>query len=171
MTTKLSRMLSSSSSLKYSTSTCTNRCRKITTCAAFVFCRESASTACARARQPCARAPRAGRGKVGRTVEVRVPDVDVVDALAREARRELLALLLDVEHDRHEALDARPRHVVPVRALDQRLALQVCVGVSVRLRHEVEHGAPRIAMRLAMAERAVEVEGGGTKVGVEVKGA
>jgi hypothetical protein len=42
-----------------------------------------------------------------RTVEVRVVDVDVVDALAREARRELLALLLDVEHDRHEALDEK----------------------------------------------------------------
>jgi hypothetical protein len=109
---------------------------------------------------------------VGRTVEVRVPDVDVVDALAREARRELLALLLDVEHDRHEALDARPRHVVPVRALDQRLALQVCAGVSAgAARYIMDTGAPRMAMRLAMAERAVVVEGGGAKVGVEVKGA
>jgi hypothetical protein len=55
-----------------------------------------------------------------------MPDVHVVDALAREAGRDLLALLLDVEHDRHEALDVRCGHIVLVRARDERLALQVC---------------------------------------------
>jgi hypothetical protein len=52
-------------------------------------------------------------------------DVHVVYALAGEARGDLLALLLDVEDEREEALDIGRGHVVAVGALDERLALEV----------------------------------------------
>lgn len=75
-------------------------------------------------------APRVSMGtyeisRSGRTIEVRVPDVHIVDAFPREARSDLLALLLDVEYDRHEALETGRRHIVLVRPLNERLALQV----------------------------------------------
>lgn len=60
-----------------------------------------------------------------RTIKVRVPDVHEVDALAGEARRDLLPFLLDVEHERQKALDVRERHVIAVGALDKGLALQI----------------------------------------------
>jgi hypothetical protein len=55
-----------------------------------------------------------------------VPYVDVVDALPREAWCDLLSFLLNVEDDRHEALDVRGGDIVLVRPLDERLALKIC---------------------------------------------
>ena len=49
----------------------------------------------------------------------------VIDTLPRETRRDLLALLLELENDGQELLDVARRHVVAVRPLDERLALQV----------------------------------------------
>jgi hypothetical protein len=55
------------------------------------------------------------------TVEVVMPDVEVVDAAVGKAWRHVGALLLLLEYKRQEALDGRRGDVVPVRALDQRL--------------------------------------------------
>ena len=59
------------------------------------------------------------------TVEVGMADVHVIHAFAREAGHHLLALLLEVEHDRQELFDVARGHVVAVGPLDERLALQV----------------------------------------------
>ena len=48
-------------------------------------------------------------------------DVEVVDALAREARHDVRALLFLLEDEREEALDGRGGHIVAVRALDEGL--------------------------------------------------
>jgi hypothetical protein len=52
-------------------------------------------------------------------------DVHVVYALAGEAGGDLLALLLEVKDEGEEALDIGRGDVVAVRALDERLALEV----------------------------------------------
>lgn len=93
--------------------------------AAFELRRESASTV-PHAPFPVPQfrhAHHAGRGLL--TVEVRVPYVHEVDALAGEARRHLLPLLLDVEDEREEALDVGQGHVVAVRSLYEGLPLQI----------------------------------------------
>ena len=54
-----------------------------------------------------------------------MPDVHVVHPLARKARRHLLPFLLELEDDRQKLLDVRRRHVVAVRPLDERLALEI----------------------------------------------
>ena len=52
-------------------------------------------------------------------------DVHVINALLRETRELLLPLLLHLEQMGQELVDIRWRHVVPVRPLDEGLALQV----------------------------------------------
>lgn len=52
-------------------------------------------------------------------------DVHVINALAGETGGDLLALLLDFEHEGHEFFYGRGIDIVPIRSLDQRLALEV----------------------------------------------
>jgi hypothetical protein len=56
-----------------------------------------------------------------RTVEVVVPDVEIVDPLTGEARGDIVPLFFLLEDEGEEALDGRRGDVVAVRALDQGL--------------------------------------------------
>lgn len=68
--------------------------------------------------------------EAGLTVQVVMPNVEVVDTAVREAWRHVGALLLLLEYKRQEALDGRRGDVVPVRALNQRLWEQEEVSCS-----------------------------------------
>lgn len=142
MMTKLSRIDSSSSSLKYSVRTCSDRdvsyLRATVKAGAqphrYEFVEEGEdlgrirvllgqSDDCIPHQAGSVEATRKVRSARcgGRTVEVVVADVEVVDALAGEARRDVRAVLLLLEDEWEEALDRARGHVVPVRALDQGL--------------------------------------------------
>ena len=91
--------------------------------AALEFRRDRASTAHARFDERGQR--KREREREARTVEVGVADVHVVYALIGEAGRHLLALLLDVEDEREEAVDVGGGDIVAVGALDEWFALEV----------------------------------------------
>lgn len=59
------------------------------------------------------------------TVEIGVTDVHVVDALGRETRCDLLALLFDIEDQRQKTFDCGGVDIIAVSALDEWLALEV----------------------------------------------
>jgi len=52
-------------------------------------------------------------------------DVHVIDALAGETGGDLLPVLFNVQHERQKPFDGRGVDIVPIRSLDQRLALEV----------------------------------------------
>lgn len=51
-----------------------------------------------------------------------MPDVEVVDPLTREARRDILPFLFLFKDKREESLDGRRGDIVAVGTLDERLA-------------------------------------------------
>lgn len=146
MMTKLSRIDSSSSSLKYSVKTwrrmcqsrrtkqCESRpltptslCRKVRISAAFEFFLVRATTVRPRDRVTT-QISMAGTNahldkepQCRRTVEVVVSDMEVVDSLTGEARGDIVTLFFLLEDEGEEALDGRRGDVVAVRALDQGL--------------------------------------------------
>lgn len=111
MITKLSRIDSSSSSLKYSTRTCVSLCKKMMISAALEFRFDSARTF-----QDKRRCISETETKVETflTIQVRMSNVHVVDALARETGRDLLALLFDFEDKREKTFDVRRWDIVLV---------------------------------------------------------
>jgi len=52
-------------------------------------------------------------------------DVHVINALAGETGGDLLAVLLNLQDERQKLFYGRGIHIVPIRSLDQRLALEV----------------------------------------------
>lgn len=65
-----------------------------------------------------------------RTVEVVMADVEVIDALVSEARRDGLILFLHIEDERQELFDRRCWDIISIAALDERLrkSCQSCCG-------------------------------------------
>lgn len=82
-----------------------------------------------------------------------MPNMEVVDPSAREARRHVRAVLLLLQDEREEALDGGRGNVVPVRALNEGLALKVEDG------YDGAHGS------WACARLSEEREGGGDEGG------
>jgi hypothetical protein len=56
------------------------------------------------------------------TIQVVVTNMHVVDSLAREARSDRHILFFHIQNQRHEPLDVRRWHVIPVGPLNQGLS-------------------------------------------------
>ena len=109
MITKLSRMDSSSSSLKYSTSTETRRWRKRMISAAFVFRFDSARTIQGLF---IFHVNRLGLGPL--TIQVRMPNVHIVHTFPGETWRNLLAFLLEIKDYWQETFNVGCRYVIAI---------------------------------------------------------
>jgi hypothetical protein len=62
---------------------------------------------------------------MGRTVEIRMAYVHVVDALPRETRCNLLAFFLYIKYYWHELFNVPRGDIIFVRALNERFALEI----------------------------------------------